>query len=802
MPVLAKATIHVSDTNDNAPIMKFGNTPVKVNENKEPGIFVLHLSVKDKDKGENGRVICWLEDDSAFELKQHSSEIYVLLTRISLDRELMDKYNLTVFCKDNGWPVLENTAYIGISVVDENDHHPRFKNEKYVINLSESEPIGTNLLQVEAEDADIGVNGQITFSYKISNYDINSRKGLVDISKDLSQNENKNGNANDPMVETLRKWFHLNTDTGLFTVKNEIDYEKVTKVYIEVLAQDSGLPEPRISSVPLIITIFDVNDEPPVFSSTAFSFGIKENQPPGSEIGHVTASDLDSPANDKFTFAIVEPHHFHDQISSHYSYKNQEKTKRSYSSDLSSSRERVNRSSSKNKNPPNFNTNKRHSPHQHKHQSIDPYDWFTIDPDSGLITTVRFLDREQHSVYRFWVTATNVNHPFFVASAEVTVHVADVNDNPPLIFFPPSDNYPFHIPVFAGRNYKITKIVASDADVGDNEKLLFSIVKGNDDKLFEINPESGELLVAKDEAFTSNEITRSYARKPDSSDLDSIHKLMILVKDFGIPEKTAVINIEVYINKSIQFLSGIPGSEQDEDSFSSFLSSMSLDLSSFTGKYVLCLIATISFIFVVVIIMTAVFARRFFLRRRKKQTLVMLKKSNLNNVNNEANNTSKFNTTPSAKLPIQYSGSKVENNLYATVKPNALKNATTSNSFTNDLKNLDPIDRNSPYFKSIDISNDINEFVFQEKINNKTHNNTYQAGVNPSSNITNNNSNSSTSSSSNHNNNFYNSPRLASINMNGMSTFQREKDKMFCHEEALSHFQAKISTAQVCFICF
>ena len=765
VPVLAKATIHVSDTNDNEPKMKFGNFPVRVQENKEPGIFVVHFSVEDKDKGDNGRVFCWLEDDLAFELKQHQANIYMytLVSKISLDREQEEHYRIKIICKDHGWPVLERSEYIEILVEDENDNAPHFSKNISYINISESTSIGSKLVKIQADDADKDMNGEISYSFKVSNYENNPRRDLSE--KSLLPIENKNLSSNDLMTGTLHEWFHLNSATGLLTVKNEIDFEKVTKVHLQITARDKGTPEARSSSTFLIVSIFDINDEPPIFSSKAFSFGITENQSPGSEIGHVTASDLDSPPYDKFTFAIVEPRHFHDKSSNQYEHEKQER-KNYFDNGFDASKTK----SSRLYNERNLNYDKHYSMHHHKHQSINPHDWFTIDENSGRISTVRILDREQHSVYRFWVTATNTIHPFFVASAEVTVSVADENDNPPIIFFPPSDNYPFHIPIYAGKNFQVTKVIASDADVGDNEKLSYSIVKGNDDELFEINSESGEVLVAKDEAFTSNEITRSYTRNADSSDLDSIHKLLILVKDFGIPQKTAIINIEIYINKSIQFRSGLSNLDHDSDSFSFIFSNITFDFSSFTGKYVLFLIAIVSFILVVVIILVAIFTRRFFLRRRKKQTLVMLKKSSLNNTSTIPNNQ---NNVSSLKFSKQFSGPKVQNNLYATVKPNALKNATTSSSSTNDINKFDPIDRNSPYFKSIDISNDINDFVFQDNKFSNTPNShgTYITNVN------------STSS----NNNFYNSPRLASININGMSTFQPQKTKMFCHEEALSH---------------
>lgn len=50
----------------------------------------------------------------------------------------------------------------------------------------------------------------------------------------------------------------------------------------------------HVASAPVLVSVIDVNDESPLFSSPAYSFSLAENQPAGSDVGHVTAHDRDS----------------------------------------------------------------------------------------------------------------------------------------------------------------------------------------------------------------------------------------------------------------------------------------------------------------------------------------------------------------------------------------------------------------------------------------------------------------------------------------------------------------------------
>ncbi|ESO12651.1 hypothetical protein HELRODRAFT_159227 [Helobdella robusta] len=813
IPVVTKATIHVKDTNDNSPTLSFVNSPIFIPENKEPGVLVTQFTVEDKDGGENGLVNCGLEEENDFELKQHHTNVYLLVTRRVLDREETEKYRIGITCRDQGWPSLDTTDYLEVSVQDENDNSPKFNSSRHEISTSESSPVGTKLFQTLATDDDVGNNSLLVYTFKVIQVDLNPRFDMI-FGEDSNKNKNFNSKANKEDTDkeklissnaksVVENWMFLDPKINLFVVKNQLDYEFATKFVIEILVSDQGYPVSRTASTLLVVNVLDANDQPPVFSMKAYSFGTTENKAASTEIGHVTAYDFDSSLFNQFKFAIAESKSGFEEIYQHHygSFNHRDQNEETFQSavkekKLISSYEIANKNSKykqlndsihmrhHNKHHPHINDLN----HSHRHlyhfqdRTPNPNDWFSIDQLTGKITTTRQLDREQHAVYRFWVTATDTSPPHYVASAEITVNVADVNDNAPLITFP-AQHQIFQISPQVKRGHFIAKMVASDADVGENARLTYSIGKGNEDELFTIDHLTGELLVAKDGAFTglASNYDSSFASSPD---IEATYKLVIMVKDSGVHEKSAVVNIEISINKSLQLISGIDGyNDLDSNSFLDLFSNINIDPSTFTGKYLLCLIATISFIFVVVIIVAAVFTRRICLRKRKKQTLVLLKKqsftNNTNNGNNNSNNNNNNNSfssdfpanvkTTSNNFTLQIKNSNVENH-YATVKNNKVKT---------------PLDRSSPYFKSIDISNEINLVSTAMPMTMTTNNDNYY------------------------------SPRLATLKMNGMSTFQRQhphqqlqqlhqqqtlliqqqpqqfSNKTMCHEDALKHLSEK-----------
>jgi len=149
---------------------------------------------------------------------------------------------------------------VGVSVIDTNDHTPRFSQDVYTATIVENSPRGQPLLRVVAVDHDVGLNAEVTYRLQ------DDPDGLLDIDPEL----------------------------GIVRSAVEFDFESSQLVTARVIAVDGGVPS-RSSSAAIILRVVNVDDERLTFSQPRYAFRIAENQPTGSLVGHVTAYDLDIP---------------------------------------------------------------------------------------------------------------------------------------------------------------------------------------------------------------------------------------------------------------------------------------------------------------------------------------------------------------------------------------------------------------------------------------------------------------------------------------------------------------------------
>jgi protocadherin delta 1 len=75
-----------------------------------------------------------------------------------------------------------------------------------------------------------------------------------------------------------------------------------------------------------------------------------------------------------------------------------------------------------------------------KIREIPPLGAFTVDAKTGRLATTRQLDREQIGIHQLIVCATDIDRPDLTSQANVTIFVADRNDNAPVITYPGPDN--------------------------------------------------------------------------------------------------------------------------------------------------------------------------------------------------------------------------------------------------------------------------------------------------------------------------------------------------------------------------
>lgn len=278
IPSSSQATvkIYVQDSGNNAPVISVNflsndreGDAVIISEKSEINTLVAVIKVKDTDTGENGKVDCSTYS-TYFGLSKISQTNYRLIVQHKLDRESMVSHNVTVTCKDNGQPKLDNSVHFKIILRDENDNPPRFSEYYYQdIQLQENLGAGYHFFTVNATDNDIGDNGKIT--YEMS-----------------------------PITDTR---FIVDPHNGEIRTNQVFNREVASQVVFEVAAKDNGNP-PLESKVSVVVDITDVNDNKPEFTKLIFYFQIAEGVSVGTAVDSVSAIDHDTGSNREFVFSF------------------------------------------------------------------------------------------------------------------------------------------------------------------------------------------------------------------------------------------------------------------------------------------------------------------------------------------------------------------------------------------------------------------------------------------------------------------------------------------------------------------
>ena len=157
-PQLSGGTVvilNVEDVNDNAPQISINLTPGGDNltEDEAVGKFIAHVSVLDKDSGQNSVVVCSMNDDH-FTLQKfydHAYNMYKVLLSHALDYEMSPTHRVSITCRDSGNPVLANSTSFIVHVRDVNDNAPVFSQETYTGSVVENKLDVEDLLQVSGK---------------------------------------------------------------------------------------------------------------------------------------------------------------------------------------------------------------------------------------------------------------------------------------------------------------------------------------------------------------------------------------------------------------------------------------------------------------------------------------------------------------------------------------------------------------------------------------------------------------------------------------------------------------------------
>lgn len=162
----AELVVTIDDVNDETP--KFTETEFifKISENLQTGKIVGRLTATDMDSGDNAKIVF-----SAYPPTPPTMPFVVFPDGVikadrELDREDKSQYDFIVIASDLGFPSLNSSARVKITVTDQNDNAPviswpsKINNSVYIGVKKET---GSVITRVKAHDPDEGTNSELTY---------------------------------------------------------------------------------------------------------------------------------------------------------------------------------------------------------------------------------------------------------------------------------------------------------------------------------------------------------------------------------------------------------------------------------------------------------------------------------------------------------------------------------------------------------------------------------------------------------------------------------------------------------------
>ncbi|XP_007937288.1 protocadherin gamma-B4-like, partial [Orycteropus afer afer] len=169
-----------------------------------------------------------------------------------------------------------NFYHVNVEIEDVNDHTPKFMQNAFELQISESTKPGTRFILGSAHDADIGTNS-------LQNYQLSPNDHFTLVNK-----EKLDGSKYPELI-----------------LKTPLDREEQKSYRLTLTALDGGDP-PLTSTAQIQILVTDANDNPPVFSQDIYRVGLRENLSPGTTVLRVMATDQDEGVNAEITFSFSE----------------------------------------------------------------------------------------------------------------------------------------------------------------------------------------------------------------------------------------------------------------------------------------------------------------------------------------------------------------------------------------------------------------------------------------------------------------------------------------------------------------
>ncbi|XP_034037012.1 protocadherin beta-8-like [Thalassophryne amazonica] len=405
----------------------------------------------------------------------------VLLIKERIDRESLCGQRMP--CALHFQMILENPMEfytVTVEITDINDNSPKFQRSEMKYEITEAALPGARFVLEKAVDDDVGVNGLNSYTLKSSD-----NFALKTINR---------GDGTKHVEIVLQK---------------QLDREENEQMTLILTAVDGGASQ-LSGTMQILITVLDVNDNPPVCSKSEYKANVVENAAVGTVITTITATDRDKGSNGKVSYSIpksgaaglfeIDADRGLLTLSGNVDYeKNRFYELDVHVSDqggLSDACKIIIEVTDVNDNPPIINIM---SKSNSVYENVQPGTLVTMlniqDTDSNkngnvacvlnenipfgiksttntffAVVTDSELDREMAAEYNITVTCSDEGVPSLSSSVTLTLQISDVNDNAPVF---DKSSYEAYIVENNTPGLSIFIVKATDADWNQNARVSY-----------------------------------------------------------------------------------------------------------------------------------------------------------------------------------------------------------------------------------------------------------------------------------------------------------------------------------------
>ncbi|XP_074599101.1 protocadherin Fat 4-like [Brevipalpus obovatus] len=571
-------TLYVQDVNDHAP--EFQNTPyyLEVDELTPVGLIIfrgIHAVDKDKPNTANSDITYSIvsgNENNSFILSDPIEGILVVNKPLDYDHGIRE-FKIQIQASDHGTPTsLSQVTTMTIRIKDSDDQNPAFTEEIYKAKVSETPSITGQRIRekvivepvIHAFDLDSGINARLRYSIILGN---------------------EGG------------FFEMHDQTGELFLVREIDLESLPSAVLRLQIQATQVDNPLRQSIARVdVSVTDVNDNSPQFEYDMYNITVMENLPLGFTVLQVYAVDADKGENAEFKYVLHDDlDAFHiDSNTGWVSVKDPAKLDRETQSKIqmkvsvverkpnvnpdasnrgqTSTTVEINLLDANDNNPQFFPSNIYNfnvletAPANTILGSIFAHDNdlnengqvtyfkqndtlsqrvpFDVHPNNGSIFVLESFTKliKKPETYTFFAIASDsakIEYERRTSVAVIRINVTDINNSVPEFIGLP---YEAHVGESLPEGAYVIQVMARDAD-SINDILEFTIIAGNDDKLFDIDTRTGKIVTA---AVLDYEKKQSYDLLVQVSDGINTAVAPILVHVVDINDQTPIFAHNFY----------------------------------------------------------------------------------------------------------------------------------------------------------------------------------------------------------------------------------------------------------------